>query len=65
LDAPEIEESVAHASRSSPPVSNDLNEATVEAAEEITPAPAMTINVFQLEDAGMTLLLEYDFSCLP
>jgi hypothetical protein len=42
LDAPEIEESAAHASRSPPPVSDDLNEAAAKAAEEITPVPAMT-----------------------
>jgi hypothetical protein len=64
LDAPEIEESAARASRSLPPVSHDLNEATAKAAGEITPVPAMTANVFQLEDAGMILLLEDDFSCL-
>jgi hypothetical protein len=64
LDAPEIEESAAHASRSPPPVSDDLNEAAAKAAEEITPVAAMTANVFQLEDTGMILLLEDDFSCL-
>jgi hypothetical protein len=45
-------------------VSDDLNEAAVKAAEETTPVPAMTSNVFQLEDAGMTLLLKDNFSCL-
>jgi hypothetical protein len=64
LDAPEIEESAAHASRSPPPVSDDLNEAAAKAAEETTPVPAMTTNIFQLEDAGMILFLEDDFSCL-
>jgi hypothetical protein len=64
LDAPEIAESAAHASRSPPPVSDDLNEAAAKAAEETTPVPAMTTNVFQLEDAGMILFLEDDFSCL-
>jgi hypothetical protein len=43
----------------------DLDEAAARAAEEITPVPAMTASVFQLEDAGMILLLEDDFSCLP
>jgi hypothetical protein len=65
LDALEIEESTAHSSRSPPPVSDDLNKAAAKAAEEITPVPAMTANIFQLEDAGMILLLEDDFSCLP
>jgi hypothetical protein len=65
LDAPEIEGSAAHASRSPPPVVYDLDEAAARAAEEITPVPAMTASVFQLEDAGMILLLEDDFSCLP
>jgi hypothetical protein len=61
FDAPEVEESAAHVSRSPPPVSDDLNEATAKAAEETTPVPAMTTNVFQLEDAGMILLLDNDF----
>jgi hypothetical protein len=64
LDAPEIEDSAAHASRSPLPVSDDLNEAAAKAAEEMTPVPAITTNVFQLEDASMILLLENDFSCL-
>jgi hypothetical protein len=64
MDAPEIEESAAHASRSPPPVSDDLNEAAAKAAEETTPVSAMTTNVFQLEDVGMILFLEDDFSCL-
>jgi hypothetical protein len=64
LDAPKVEESAAHASRSPPPVLDDLNEAAAKAAEETTPVPAMTTNVFLLEDAGMILLLENDFWCL-
>jgi hypothetical protein len=63
LDAPEIEESAAHVSRSPPQVSGDLNQAATKAAEETTPVPAMTSNVFQLEDAAMILLLEDKFSC--
>jgi hypothetical protein len=63
LDALEIEESAAHASRLPPPVLDDLNQATAKAAEETTPVPAMTSNVFQLEDAGMILLLKDNFSC--
>jgi hypothetical protein len=65
LDAPETEESAAHASHSPPPVSDDLNKVATKAAEEITLVPAMTANVFQLEDVGTMLLLEDDFSCLP
>jgi hypothetical protein len=63
LDAPEIEESAAHASRSPPPVSDDLYQAAVKAADETTPAPAMTPNVLQLEDVGMILLLKDSLSC--
>jgi hypothetical protein len=62
LDAPGIGESVAHASRSPPPVSGDLNEAAVKAAEETTPVPAMTSNVFQLEHTSKILLLKDNFS---
>jgi hypothetical protein len=63
LDAPEVEESAAHASRSPPPVSDDLHPAAAKAADEITPVPAMTSNVLQLEDAGMILLLRNSFPC--
>jgi hypothetical protein len=63
LDAPEIEESAAHASRSPPPVSDDLCQAAAKAADEITPVPAMTSNVLQFEDANKILLLKYSFSC--
>jgi hypothetical protein len=65
LDPPKIEESAAHASRSPPPVSDDLNEATAKTAKEIAPVSVMTASVFQLEDAGAILLLVDDFSCLP
>jgi hypothetical protein len=64
LDAPGIGESAAHVSRSPPPVSDDLNEAAAKAAEETTAVPAMTSNIFQLEDAGKILLLRNNFSCL-
>jgi hypothetical protein len=63
LDAPEIEESAAHASRSPPPVSDDLYQAAAKAADETTPVPMMTSNVLQLEDASMILLLKDNFSC--
>jgi hypothetical protein len=63
LDAPEIEESAAHASCSPLPVSDDLYQAAAKAADETTPVPAMTSNVLQLEDADMILLLKYSFSC--
>jgi hypothetical protein len=71
LDAPEIEESATHTSRSPPPVSDDLYQAASKAADETTPAPAMTSNVLQLEDAGMILLLKDSFlfpsyrTCVP
>jgi hypothetical protein len=63
LDAPKIEESAAHSSRSPPPVSDDLYQAAAKAANETTPVPVMTSNVLQLEDAGMILLLKDSFSC--
>jgi hypothetical protein len=63
LDAPEVEESATHASRSLPPVSDDLHPAAAKAADEITPVPAMTSNVLQLEDVGMILLPRDSFSC--
>jgi hypothetical protein len=63
LDAPKIEESAAHASRSPPPVSDDLYQAAAKAADETTLVPTMASNVLQLEDAGMILLLKYSFSC--
>jgi hypothetical protein len=44
-------------------VSDDLNQAAAKAAEETAPVPAMTPNVFQLEDAGMILLLKDKFLC--
>jgi hypothetical protein len=68
LDAPEVGESAAHASRSPPPVSDDLHPAAARAADDITPEPAMTPNVLQLEDVGMMLLLKDSFSypsCKP
>jgi hypothetical protein len=45
LDAPEVEESAAHVSRSPPPVSDDLHLAAARGADDITPVPAMTPNV--------------------
>jgi hypothetical protein len=63
LDALEIEESAAHASRSPPPVSDDLYRAAAKAADETTPVPAMTSSVLPLEDVGMILLLKDSFSC--
>jgi hypothetical protein len=63
LDAPEIEESAAHASHSPPPVSDDLYQAAAKAADETTSVPAMTPNVLPLEDAGMIFLLKDSFSC--
>jgi hypothetical protein len=62
LDAPEVE-SATHASRLPPPVSDDLHPAAAKAADEITPVPAMTSDVLQLEDAGMIILLQNSFSC--
>jgi hypothetical protein len=66
LDASEVGESAAHASHSAPP--DDLHPTAARAADDITPEPAMTPNVLQLEDAGMMLLLKDSFSypsCKP
>jgi hypothetical protein len=71
LDAPEAGESAAHASRSPPPVSDDLDPAAARADDGIAPEPARTPNVLQLEDAGMTFLLRGGFlssfykPCIP
>jgi hypothetical protein len=63
LDAPEVGEPAAHASRSPPPVSDDLDPVAARAADGITQEPATTPNVLQLEDAGMMFLLRNGFSC--
>jgi hypothetical protein len=63
LDAPEIEESAAHASHSPSSVSDDLYQAAAKAADETTSVPVMTPNVLPLEDAGMIFLLKDSFSC--
>jgi hypothetical protein len=63
LDAPDVGESAAHASRSPLPVSDDLDPAAARVAGGITPEPATTPNVLQLEDAGMMFLLRDSFSC--
>jgi hypothetical protein len=68
LDAPEVEESATHASRSPPLVSDDLHPAAERTADDVTPVPTTTPNVLQLEDAGMVLLLKDSFSrpsCKP
>jgi hypothetical protein len=63
LDAPEVGESAAHASRSPAPVTDDLDPAAARATDDITPEPAATPNVLQLEDSGTMFLLRDDFSC--
>jgi hypothetical protein len=63
LDAPEVGESAAHASRSPPPVSDDLDPAAAKAADGVAPEPVTTPNVLQLEDADMIFLLRDGFSC--
>jgi hypothetical protein len=63
LDALEVGESAAHASRSPPPVSDDLDPAAAKVVGGIAPEPAMTPNVVQLEDAGMMFLLKDGSSC--
>jgi hypothetical protein len=63
LEAPEVEKSVAYASRSPPLASDDFLPAAAKAADEIIPMLAMTSNILHLEDAGMMLLLKDSFSC--
>jgi hypothetical protein len=63
LDAPEAGESAAHASRSPPPVSDDLDPAAAKAADGVAPESATTPSVLQLEDTGMMFLLRGGFSC--
>jgi hypothetical protein len=63
LDAPDVGASVAHASCSPPPVSDDLDPVAARVAGGITPEPATTPNALQLEDAGMMFLLRDGFSC--
>jgi hypothetical protein len=63
LDAPEAGESVAHASHSPPPVSDDLDPAAAKAADGIASEPSTTPSVLQLEDAGMMFLFRSGFSC--
>jgi hypothetical protein len=46
LDAPEVEESAAHASRSPPPVSDDLHPAAARAADDITPRCRQRLPMF-------------------
>jgi hypothetical protein len=63
LDAPEAGESAANASRSPPPVSDDLDPAAAKVADSITPEPATTPQVLQLEDAGMMFFTQRWFLC--
>jgi hypothetical protein len=65
LDPPEIEKSVANASRSPPPVLDDINQAAAKAAGETAPLLATETNVLQLEDARALFKLVDDFSCPP
>jgi hypothetical protein len=63
LDAPEAENSAAHASRSPPPVSNDFDPVAVKPADAVAPGLTTTPESLQPEDAGMMLLLRDGFSC--
>jgi hypothetical protein len=55
LDPSETERPVENASRSPPPVSNDINKTTTKAAGEKAALLAADTNVLQLEDAGASL----------
>jgi hypothetical protein len=63
LDAPEAENSVAHASRSPPPVSNDFDPVAAKPADAVAPGLTTTPEALQPENAGMMLLLRDGFSC--
>jgi hypothetical protein len=63
LDAPEARDSAAHASRSPPPVSDDLDPVAAKPADVVAPGLATTPEALQPEDAGMMLLLRDGFSC--
>jgi hypothetical protein len=63
LDAPEAGESVAHASRSPPLVSDDLDPVAAKPADIVAPEPTTAPDALHLEDAGMMLLLGGGFSC--
>jgi hypothetical protein len=57
LDAPEAEASVAHASRSPPPVSKDFDLVAARPTEAVAPEKATAPESLQPKDAGMMLLL--------
>jgi hypothetical protein len=57
LDAPEVDASAAHASRSPPPVSRDFDLAAAKPTEAAAPEKLTAPESLQPEDAGMTLLL--------
>jgi hypothetical protein len=63
LNAPEAENSAAHASRSPPPVSNDFDSVAAKPADADAPGLTTTPEALQPEDAGMMLLLRDGFSC--
>jgi hypothetical protein len=63
LDAPEAENSVAHASRSPPTVSNDFDPVAAEPADAAVPGLTTMPESLQPEDAGMMLLLRDGFLC--
>jgi hypothetical protein len=63
LDAPEAGESAAHASRSPPPVLDDLDLVAAKPADIVALEPTTTPDALQLEDASMMLLLRGGFSC--
>jgi hypothetical protein len=54
LDALEIERPTTDASRSLPPVSDDIDEMTAKAARESATLLATETNVLQLEDTGVS-----------
>jgi hypothetical protein len=63
LDAPEAENSAAHASRSPPSVSNDFDPVAAKPADAVAPRLTTTPESLQPEDAGTMLLLRDGFSC--
>jgi hypothetical protein len=57
LDAPEVEASAAHASRSPPLVSRDFDLAAAKPTEAVAPEKVAAPDSLQPEDAGMMLIL--------
>jgi hypothetical protein len=63
LDAPEVEASASHASRSPPPVSRDFGLVAARPTEAVAPEKVTAPESLQPEDAGLMFYSEMEFSC--